>query len=175
MLIIKFIRYIGLLGLLSLSFLQGGCERTGFSEGVSIGKPFPELRLVTYDNEPFELHQLRGKVVILRLWATWCGVCREEAPKFLVFSKKLDDSVVVVSVSVDENLNAPKEYLLEYPDEFLHLFDQSMVQSKLVLKANVIPQVYVIDQEGVLRYYSVGTNDWGEDMLKRVKGLSFGG
>ncbi len=175
MLIIKFIRYIGLVGLLSLSFFHGGCERAGLSSGVAVGKPFPELKLVTYDNEPFDIRQLKGKVVIVKLWATWCGVCREEAPQFLAFSKQLDDSVVVVSISVDQNLNVAREYLRDHPDDFLQLFDQSMVQSKLVLKVNVIPQVYVIDQEGILRYYMVGANDWGEDMLRKVNGLSLGG
>ncbi len=172
MLIIKFIRSMGLMGLLSVSLLQGGCDRSGLSSEVAVGKPFPELKLVTYDNESFDLRQLRGKVVILKLWATWCGVCREEAPRFLSFSKRLDESVVVVSVSVDQNLNLPREYLLDHPDEFLHLFDQAMMQSKLVLKASVIPQVYVLDQDGVLRYYMVGVNDWNEDVLKKINGLT---
>ncbi len=164
----SFMRYIGLIGVMSLFFLQG-CDRVGLSGDVAEGKPFPELKLVTYDNESFDLRQLKGKVVVLKLWATWCGVCREEAPKFLEFSKQLDDSVVVISVSVDKNLNLPKEYLLDNPDPFLHLFDQSMVQTKLVLKANVIPQTYIIDQKGVLRYYAVGVIEWDARMLTKVQ------
>ena len=171
MLIIKFIRYIGLVGLLSLSFLQGGCERAGLSSGIAVGKPFPELKLVTYDNEPFDIRQLKGKVVIVKLWATWCGVCREEAPKFLAFSKQLDKSVVVVSVSVDQNLNLPKEYLRDHPDDFLQLFDQAMVQAKTVLNVSMIPQVYLIDKAGVLRYYAVGIVDWNEEILKKIHDL----
>ncbi len=161
-------RYIGLIGVMCLFFLQG-CDRAGLSGDVAVGKPFPELKLVTYANEPFDLRQLKGKVVVLKLWATWCGVCREEAPQFLEFSKQLNDSVVVVSVSVDQELNRPKEYLLDNPDPFLHLFDQSMVQTKLVLKVSVIPQTYIIDQEGVLQYYTVGVLNWNAGMLAIIQ------
>lgn len=149
-----------------------GCEGVGsLGNQVAEGKAFPEMKLVTYENEPFSLESLRGKVVILKLWATWCGVCREEAPYFLTFSKKLDDSVVVASVSVDKDLNSAKEYLLDHPNTFLQLFDQSMVQTKLVLKTSVIPQVYVIDRKGILRYYMVGLVDWNDEMLKKMQAL----
>ncbi|GEM_PF-4621072 len=157
---------VSMLGLLS------GCEGISSVDSPLLeGKPFPEMELVTYDNEPFSLKQLKGKVVILKLWATWCAVCREEAPHFLAFSKKLDDSVVVVSVSVDQNVNSAKEYLLEHPNDFLQLFDKSMVQTKVVLKVSVIPQVYLIDQEGILRYFAVGAVVWDDEILKKVQRL----
>ncbi|VAW45989.1 hypothetical protein MNBD_GAMMA03-1870 [hydrothermal vent metagenome] len=164
----------GCIGLLFGFFcLLQGCDKVGsLGSQVAEGKVFPEMELVTYDKKPFSLESLRGKVVILKLWATWCVICREEAPHFLAFSKKLDDSVVVASVSVDKDLNSAKEYLLDYPNEFLQLFDQSMVQTKMVLKASTIPQVYVIDRAGVLRYYAVGFIEWNEDMLKKVQALS---
>ncbi len=149
-----------------------GCESVdSLDQQVAVGKPFPEMKLVTYDREPFSLESLRGKVVILKLWATWCVICREEAPYFLTFSKKLDDSVAVVSVSVDKDLNSAKEYLLDHPSDFLQLFDQSMVQTKLVLKASVIPQVYIIDSAGILRYYAVGFVNWDDGMLKKIQAL----
>jgi len=157
---------VGMLGLLQ------GCEGISlFDSPLLEGKPFPEMKLVTYDNEPFSLKQLEGKVVILKLWATWCLVCREEAPHFLAFSKKLDDSVVIVSISVDQNINSAKEYLLEYPNAFVQLFDQSMLQTKMVLKVSVLPQMYLIDQKGILRYFAVGSVEWDEEMLKKVQGL----
>jgi cytochrome c biogenesis protein CcmG/thiol:disulfide interchange protein DsbE len=162
-----FVFIMGLLGLLQ------GCDKV--DSLVEEGKPFPELKLITYDNEPFDLRRLKGKVVILKLWATWCGVCREEAPQFLEFSKQLDDSVVVVSVSVDQNLNLPKEYLLDYPDNFLHLFDQSMVQTKRILKVSVIPQMYLIDQKGILQDFAVGSVEWDESKLRKVQKLLEGG
>ncbi|MCF6299303.1 MAG: TlpA family protein disulfide reductase [Thiomicrorhabdus sp.] len=160
--------YIGLL--IGILVVLQGCDDSS-NHQVAVGKPFPDMTLVTYDKEPFTLEQLRGKVVILKLWATWCSVCREEAPHFLAFSEKLDESVVIASLSVDQNLNSAKEYLLDHPNGFLQLFDQSMVQTKVILKVNVIPQVYLIDQEGILRYFAVGLVDWDEEMLKKVQRL----
>ena len=157
--------------ILGVFILLQGCDEAGLLERqIAVGKPFPEMKLVTYDNEPFTLEQLRGQVVILKMWATWCGVCREEAPHFLAFSKKLEGSVVIASVSVDQNVNSAKEYLLEHPNDFLQLFDQSMIQTKTVLKVSVLPQVYIIDASGVLRYYVAGSVEWSDgEMLKRVR------
>ncbi len=155
-----------------LSFFLQSCEFQGREgEGVKVGAVFPELKLVTYEQKPFEWRQLKDKVVILKIWATWCGVCREEAPQFLKFSKQLNDSVVVVAVSVDRDLNAAKEYVLDHPDNFVHLFDQSMIQTKLVLKSHGVPQVYVIDRQGVLRFFEIGRVDWNAEMLKKVNAL----
>ncbi len=148
-----------------------GCDRTGgaVEQPLGIGKPFPEISLMTYDKKPFNVSELKGKVVILKLWATWCAICLEEAPKFAVFSKKLDEEVVVVSVSVDRDLNLAKEYLLDHPSKFIELFDQSMLQTKSFLKTSVIPQVYLIDRSGVLRDYFIGAITWDASMLQKIQ------
>ena len=166
-------KHWGLGLILGVLILFQGCDEVGLLDRqLFVGKPFPDMKLVTYDNEPFRLDQLKGKVVVLKLWATWCLVCQQEAPHFLEFSKKLDDSVVVIAISVDQNLNSAREYLLDHPNSFLQLFDQSMVQTKTVLKVSVLPQVYIIDQAGILRYYEVGPVEWGDnEMLKTVKRL----
>jgi len=158
---------ISLMGLL-------GCDRIDSSNGVMVDEPFPELTLTTLDGEPFIMDALRGQVVIVKLWATWCGVCRETEPQFKTFARQLDDEVVVASVSVDGDLNLVREYLLDRPNDFVQLFDKNMIQSKSVLNAYVIPQVYIIDKLGVLKYYTAGGVEWDGDMLKTINRIKEG-
>lgn len=146
-----------------------GCDQMSPSGGVVVDKPFPELMLTTLDGKVFKLDGLKGQVVILKLWATWCVICREEEPYFKAFSKALSDEVVVAYVAVDRDLNLVKEYLLDKPNDFVQLFDENMAQSKSVLNAHVIPQVYIIDKSGILRYHVVGSIEWDESILQVIE------
>ena len=55
---------------------------------VSVGSEAPDFELHTQDGRPFKLSQLRGKVVVLNFWATWCHSCREEIPFCLLFCEQ---------------------------------------------------------------------------------------
>ena len=65
-------------------------------------KPAPSLVATTLDGHPISLAALRGKVVLLNFWATWCGPCREEIPEFEKLQRQYPGKLQVVGMSVDE-------------------------------------------------------------------------
>ncbi len=68
-----------------------------------IGRPAPPLVGRTLNGQPFNLAALRGRVVVVNLWATWCGPCREEMPALDAFARQYAPrGVVVVGLSEDK-------------------------------------------------------------------------
>jgi thiol-disulfide isomerase/thioredoxin len=64
----------------------------------------PNFSLKTAKGTSFQLSKLKGKVVLVNFWATWCGPCREEIPGFLeLYSKYKSQGLEIVGISLDEN------------------------------------------------------------------------
>jgi len=69
---------------------------------LAIGKPAPPITLSTLDGKHIELGDLRGKVVILTFWATWCGPCQQELPLLSHYAHEHEkDGLVVLGFSLD--------------------------------------------------------------------------
>ncbi|GKT12747.1 MAG: cytochrome c biogenesis protein CcmG, thiol:disulfide interchange protein DsbE [Thiomicrorhabdus sp.] len=153
-------------------FVLSACEQGGAYSSLELEKPFPSLVLKTIEGEPFPVERLKGQVIILKLWATWCKVCMETEPQFKAFIARFDsDNLVVASVSVDQDLNMLREYLMDHPNKGLQLVDQGMRQSMTVLGVDVIPQVFVIDKAGILRYQKSGGAQWGSDDFHKIQDI----
>lgn len=118
------------------------------------GKPAPDFAGITFDGKSFSLHDLKGKIVYIDVWATWCGPCRSEFP----YSKKIqqtfqdNDQVVFLYVSIDQDKEAWKKMVSE-DKEFkgIHVNHnpedpkQSMLTAYMV---SGIPHYVLIDREG---------------------------
>jgi thiol-disulfide isomerase/thioredoxin len=120
------------LGLLTLPMLRartGGGEplKRPAGDGVAKGPTCDAEGVAKFDfvlnnehNTPVNMADLKGKVVLLNFWATWCGPCKSEIPAFVeLYAKYKDKGLVIVGVSVDdspEQLQAfMKEYRMNYP------------------------------------------------------------
>jgi peroxiredoxin len=116
-----------------------------------LNKPAPAFVRTSLDNRPVDLAALRGRVVLLNFWATWCASCLVEMPRFADWQSKYKaDGLTVVGVSMDDD-SAPAAVMahklqLNYPvvmgDEHLGL------QYGGVLG---LPVTYLIDRQGVVR------------------------
>lgn len=79
------------------------------------GKPAPELKLTNTNDEEILLSSLKGKTVIIDVWATWCGPCTAESPYFEKLAEKYaGDDMVFMSISIDSNTTIWKNYLKDH-------------------------------------------------------------
>lgn len=154
-------------GLVVSSALLTGCER-GDHPG-NLGKPAPQFT-VADGVQSADLSKLRGKVVVLNLWATWCAPCVEELPSLLAMQKELPD-VAVVAISIDQDDATYRDFLVRHHVDLVTIRDESARINTLYGTAQ-IPETYVIDRNGILRRKFVSAQNWTSpeivDYLKRL-------
>lgn len=118
---------------------------------LDVGDAAPALKGTTLDGKAFDLAALKGKVVVLNLWATWCGPCRDEMPVLDAFAKRYAARGVLV-VGLDEN--DPED--LGEVQNVMAAFSYPALMAETaptndVHQPRVLPMTYVIDAQGVIR------------------------
>jgi cytochrome c biogenesis protein CcmG/thiol:disulfide interchange protein DsbE len=139
------------LGLLAIV----GCDRG--SRPGNIGKPAAQF-VISDGGQTMDLNKLRGRVVVLNLWATWCPPCIEELPSLLALHKQMPD-LAIVAVSIDQDPDVYHRFLIEHHVDFLTFRDEDQKINALYGTAQ-IPETYVIDRQGVLRRKFISAQDW---------------
>jgi thiol-disulfide isomerase/thioredoxin len=146
-----------LLLLLAISF---GCAALGGGGGGGSG-PAPEQPMPDFTLRPMRgsgsihLASLRGKVVLLDLWASWCPPCREELPLLDDLAQRLrGEGVEIIAVSVDEDRAAADEFVRQRARWHLTLVhDPSVAET---LNPPTMPSSYLIDARGRLHEVNAG-------------------
>jgi len=124
-----------------------------------IDKPAPPFARASFGNERVDLGALRGRVVLLNFWATWCAPCQAEMPRFLQWQEKYSgQGLSIVGVSMDDDSETVQSFLrrkkLNYPvvmgDEKLGLAYGGVLG---------LPVTYLIDRNGVIRARYQGGTD----------------
>jgi cytochrome c-type biogenesis protein len=123
-----------------------------------IGRPAPDYRTVSLTGDSVSLAELRGRVVLLNVWATWCHPCREEIPILQALHERYASRAFeLVGVSVDAR--GEEDTIRQFADDFrmtypLWLDPDERVQSTFL--AIGVPATFLIDRAGVLRWRHVG-------------------
>jgi len=85
------------------------CARDSANAGPEMGKMAPELVATELNGQIFDLAKLRGKVVLINYWATWCAPCKKDMPKLDAFYRShRQENLEMIGISVDEPRNLPK-------------------------------------------------------------------
>ncbi len=141
-------------GLMLVAF-AAGCDR-GDHPG-NIGKAAPQF-VMSDGRQTVDLGKLRGRTVVLNLWATWCVPCVKELPSLLELQKKMPE-LAVVGVSTDQDDTVYRQFLSRHHVDLLTVRDADQKVNALYGTVQ-IPETYIIDREGVIRRKFIGEQDW---------------
>jgi len=136
------------------------------SPNNQIGKKAAEFSLPAVNGETVALQSLRGKVVLLNFWATWCGPCRQELPELARVQEKFRQrGLAVVAVTVDNEVENVRAFLKKYAIKLQTVWDKKkkVADAYLVEK---MPSSYLIDRNGVVRFIHRG---YTPEELKRIE------
>lgn len=131
----------------------------GAGGGNGVGDAAPDLKLEGWDGDALPLSKLRGKVVLLDIWASWCAPCKDELPALDALAKKLRSQgadAEIVAVSIDEDRSAAEAFLRTKKSWALTLAHDPKGSVPERLQPPKMPTSYLIDKKGVLRAVNAG-------------------
>jgi peroxiredoxin len=126
-----------------------------------IGSAAPDFTVRDADRS-VTLSQLKGQVVVLNFWATWCPPCIEEMPSLVKMQERMKPKgVTVLAVSVDADDGSYRRFLKDHNVNLLSVRDPDQ-KSNGLYGTSKFPETYVIDRNGVVRRKFIGAVDWTE-------------
>jgi cytochrome c biogenesis protein CcmG, thiol:disulfide interchange protein DsbE len=138
------------------------------AEPPQVGHAAPALAVRTLDGHPFDLKSLRGKVVIVNFWATWCAPCRAEMPRLDAFYREQHaKGVELLGLSVDDASEAPA---------VARVMKSFSYPAALAASAKVddfgppvaVPTTWIIDPQGIVRARLIAGTAVTKDSLEQA-------
>jgi peroxiredoxin len=143
--------------LICLLWALSGCYSG--KRSARIGSNAPDFT-VQDSQSKVTLSQLRGQVIVLNFWATWCAPCVEEMPSLVDMQRRLKGKgVTVLAISVDVDGNAYQQFVKNHNVNLLTVRDPDQ-KSNALYGTSKFPETYIIDRNGVIRRKFMGAVDW---------------
>ena len=147
---------------------------------IGAGQKAAAFKLTDLSGDSVSMADLRGKVVFLNIWATWCAPCREEMPSMekLYENFRSNKNFVMLAVSQD---TGSREEVMSYVQKHGYHFDVLLDPQNAVAEAykvSGVPETFIIDRQGRVVAHHAGAFDWSqpairdalEELLKDSKG-----
>lgn len=143
-------------GVVLVILLTAGCDRGGHPGQIEHVAP---TFAVNDGVHSVNLSKLRGDVVVLNFWATWCAPCIEELPSLIAMQRQMPQ-VKVIAISTDEDASAYRQFLINHPMDGLTTIRDGQQRANALYGTFRYPETYVIDRKGIIRRKFIGPQDW---------------
>lgn len=173
------VEYVGIEGITEegLKYASEAAVKRAQEKGVEVlplpevGKPY-EFSVTTSDGKAIDSRKLRGKVVLIDCWASWCGPCQRDMPEVKkVYEKWHDKGLEVIGLSLDKDLEAAaaaaKKHEMSWPLVVVPPGEEARELWTQAARIESIPRLLVVDRKGVLR----ADLSSAQDLEKAVAGL----
>jgi len=134
----------------------------------ALGKADYDWTLVNLDGTKVALSEFKGRVIYLRLWATWCLHCREELPSIQRLYETLKDQNVAFVVATHEDEAIIKQYVSKYQLRLPIFRYEGSIPA--VFKSKRLPVTFIIDRKGGIVYEHVGAAKWDDESVVKFLG-----
>jgi thiol-disulfide isomerase/thioredoxin len=125
-------------------------------------RPGADFTLKTLKGETLTLRELKGKVVFLNFWTTWCPPCRAEMPSMeILYQRYKDAGLAFLAVDMRESPGAVETFLKDNPYSFPILMDiNGAVSAQYGVRA--VPTTFIIDRDNQIIFFSAGARNWSD-------------
>jgi len=137
---------------------------------ASNGEPAPKLVIQDLSGKTTSMDDLKGKVVLVNFWATWCPPCRAEVPELIALQKKLGDKLQIIGVSEDDSADDVHEYIKKMGINYPVVMSTSQIVEAYGGVA-ALPTTFVVDTEGKVVQRHLGLLN-GENTELEVRALA---
>jgi len=146
-------------------------DRTKLGEFVPSSQPFaaPTISLTDSDGHTLELSELRGKLVLVNLWATWCEPCLREMPSLERLQSRLGERIAVLAVSEDRGGNkAVEPFIAKLGLKSVKIYIDPKSEVGHAFGARGLPTSFLIDREGKVLGRVEGAAEWDSPKILGV-------
>jgi len=124
----------------------------------------PDFSAQDHTGKMVSLSDYRGKVVVVRFWGSWCETCKAEQPSLEAFAREMDDQDLIVLAPSSDDSWEPISKKLSGGSHTVVLLDppgdEAIGPVAAAYGVGKVPETFIIDRQGIVRYYLVNKRDW---------------
>ena len=157
--------------MMSLLLFNAGCEKISGPariQKMEIGKTAPDFVLQDASGKVWQLSKLKGKVVFVNFWATWCKPCREEMPSMEALNKAMAGKPFqMLAIVFNDDLDRAKNFAQRLGATFPILGNpgEELTQAYMITG---VPETFLIDTDGILKHKFIGPYDWNSWSMRNI-------
>ena len=153
--------------LIAALLASAGCSDSANKAKPKSSKPVPDWVLPKVDGGTLSYSDLKGKVILIDFWATWCPPCRAAIPHLnKIYNENKENGVIFVGMSLDNNPEDVKNFLTRTTVDYPIVFSDR--KTMMDFGVSPIPRVFVIDRNGVIQGDFTGYDPYIGEAIEKV-------